>query len=174
MDTEIIRILTPHLTRVILPYSNCCLAALSPVHRAGNMASPSQFEEIHFDTLAKGMRGNHQCVLLSLHLGLGRVSRQEAAILRAAKKVARYSVFWDSQRIFLRAAFHCWWTVSLFVSFDLTILSLFSRKKKTPPWIKIQKNEESNEARWSLLALSGAFSTVEVNAVGLPRYTLTK
>lgn len=161
--------------RVILHYSNCCLAALSPVHRAGNMASPSQFEEIHFDTLAKGMRGSHWCVLLSLHLGLGRVSWQEAAILRAAEKVARYLVFWDSQKIFLRAAFHCWWTVSLFVSFDLTILSLFSRKgKKNPPWIKIQKNEESNEAGWSLLALSDAFSTVEVNAVGLPRYTLTK
>lgn len=58
VGTELRRLLSPGLRRVVLLCLNSCLAALSPARHAGNKASPSPFGEINFDTLASGVRGN--------------------------------------------------------------------------------------------------------------------
>lgn len=68
MDTEIIRLMSPHITGVILVSSSCYLAALSPVLCARNVASRLKFEEITFEILAVPVEACTWCWDVRVHV----------------------------------------------------------------------------------------------------------
>lgn len=133
-----------HLTLFKPPWAQCI--APGPWHHLRNLKKfiLTPWQMVWGETVGAPCWG--------LHLVLGGVSGQEAVILHAAEKVARNIEFWDSQRTFLRTAFHrSKQGLCLALLILMFWVSSVEGRKKIPE-LKYRKKKEGNEAGWRLTA----------------------